>query len=469
MNTIRSGDILENVAIEEALSEGKSLARHEGFVLFVEGAVPGDTADVEVRYKKKRFAEAKVTRIVTPSPERTDPFCSHFGTCGGCKWQHFSYPGQLAFKQKQVVDALTRIGKLEVIETLPILPSVRTHYYRNRLDFTFSNKRWLTREEIATTDTIIEPALGFHVPQRFDKVLDIHTCYLQDDFSNKIRNAIREFAIANDYSFFDLREQTGLLRNLTIRSTSTGEWMVLLAFHHEDMEKITAILEFISVRFPELTSLLYVINSKRNDTIFDQDIIRFKGRDHIFEEMEGLRFKISAKSFYQTNSDQAYTLYQVARSFAGLTGEESVYDLYTGTGTIANFVSRQCRHVTGIDYVADAIEDAKENSRINGILNTTFFAGDIKETLTNDFIQANGKPDVLITDPPRAGMHEDVTLKIAEMAPEKIVYVSCNPSTQARDLALLTSQYTVEKIQAVDMFPHTSHVENVALLRRRND
>lgn len=467
MNTLKSGDVLESIHIEEAMSDGKSLARHEGFVLFVSGGVPGDVADIEVTYKKKKYADSKIKNLISPSKDRVTAFCSHFGVCGGCKWQHFSYTGQLQFKQKQVTDALTRIGKIEIGETLPIIPSASTQYYRNRLDFTFSNKRWLTTEEIKNEDAQNTNALGFHIPQRFDKILDIQTCYLQSELSDQIRNSIKEFAILNRFTFFDLREQVGFLRNLIIRSTSTGEWMVILVFRENNKDAIEKIMNHVQISFPQITSLLYIINEKRNDTIFDQKIETWNGRDHIFEEMEGLKFKISAKSFYQTNSLQAYELYKVARDFAQFKGNELVYDLYTGTGTIANFIAGRVKKVIGFEYIEDATKDAEENSRINGITNTAFVAGDLKDILTNEIISHYGKPDVIITDPPRAGMHEEVVKRIIDLSPEKIVYVSCNPSTQARDLNLLTEKYAVEKIQAVDMFPQTSHIENVALLKRR--
>jgi 23S rRNA (uracil1939-C5)-methyltransferase len=468
MNEWRRGDVLQNVVIDEAVSEGMGLARVDGFVVFVAGGVPGDVADVTIRNRKKKFAEAGILRIDTPSPDRVTPFCSHFGTCGGCKWQHLSYPAQLAFKQKQVTDAFTRLGKVGTGTVLRILPSEQTTHYRNRLDFTFSDQRWRTPEEMASGSGEGLPGLGFHLPQRFDKVLDIETCYLQDDFSNVVRNTIRDFAIGNHYPFFNLRRQEGLLRNLTLRSSSTGEWMLILVFHHDDTGRIRQLMEAVCARFPTLTSVLYVINPKRNETLHDLEIRTWKGRDYIVEEMEGLKFKISAKSFFQTNSAQALRLYTVVREFSGFNGTENVYDLYTGTGTIANFVSRHCRRVTGVDYVPDAIEDARENARRNNIENTVFYAGDIRATLTPEFVRENGLPDLLITDPPRAGMHEDVTRSIADMAPERIVYVSCNAATQARDIALLADRYATEKIQPVDMFPHTSHVENVALLRKRN-
>ena len=405
------------------------------------------------------------------SPLRTEPFCSHFGVCGGCKWQCLSYEEQLKYKQKQVFDNLTRIGKVELPEFRPILGSEKTRFYRNKLEFTFSNKRWLTEEEVKQDVKYDQMnAVGFHIPGAFDKVLAIDKCWLQDDISNQIRNAVRDYAYAHNFPFFDLRTQEGLLRNIMIRTSSTGELMVVLQCKVTDGEgrrKMEEILQFMADSFPQITSLMYVINNKCNDTIGDLDVEVFKGNDHIFEEMEGLRFKVGPKSFYQTNSEQAYNLYKVAREFAGLTGNELVYDLYTGTGTIANFVARQARKVVGIEYVPEAIEDAKVNSDLNGIDNTLFYAGDMKDILTNDFIAEHGRPDVIITDPPRAGMHNDVIDVILAAEPKRIVYVSCNPATQARDLQLLDGKYKVTAVQPVDMFPHTHHVENVVQLERR--
>lgn len=447
------------------------MAKVNELVIFVPYVVPGDVVDLQVKRKKNHYAEAVAVKFHEKSPLRTEPFCSHFGVCGGCKWQCLSYEEQLKYKQKQVFDNLTRIGKVELPEFRPILGSEKTRFYRNKLEFTFSNKRWLTEEEVKQDVKYDQMnAVGFHIPGAFDKVLAIDKCWLQDDISNQIRNAVRDYAYAHKFPFFDLRTQEGLLRNIMIRTSSTGELMVVLQCKVTDDEgrrKMEEILQFMADSFPQITSLMYVINNKCNDTIGDLDVEVFKGNDHIFEEMEGLRFKVGPKSFYQTNSEQAYNLYKVAREFAGLTGNELVYDLYTGTGTIANFVARQARKVVGIEYVPEAIEDAKVNSALNGIDNTLFYAGDMKDILTNDFIAEHGRPDVIITDPPRAGMHNDVIDVILAAEPKRIVYVSCNPATQARDLQLLDGKYKVTAVQPVDMFPHTHHVENVVQLERR--
>ena len=447
------------------------MAKVKELVIFVPYVVPGDVVDLQVKRKKNHYAEAVAVKFHEKSPLRTEPFCSHFGVCGGCKWQCLSYEEQLKYKQKQVFDNLTRIGKVELPEFRPILGSEKTRFYRNKLEFTFSNKRWLTEEEVKQDVKYDQMnAVGFHIPGAFDKVLAIDKCWLQDDISNQIRNAVRDYAYAHNFPFFDLRTQEGLLRNIMIRTSSTGELMVVLQCKVTDDEgrrKMEEILQFMADSFPQITSLMYVINNKCNDTIGDLDVEVFKGNDHIFEEMEGLRFKVGPKSFYQTNSEQAYNLYKVAREFAGLTGNELVYDLYTGTGTIANFVARQARKVVGIEYVPEAIEDAKVNSALNGIDNTLFYAGDMKDILTNDFIAEHGRPDVIITDPPRAGMHNDVIDVILAAEPKRIVYVSCNPATQARDLQLLDGKYKVTAVQPVDMFPHTHHVENVVQLERR--
>ena len=447
------------------------MAKVNELVIFVPYVVPGDVVDLQVKRKKNHYAEAVAVKFHEKSPLRTEPFCSHFGVCGGCKWQCLSYEEQLKYKQKQVFDNLTRIGKVELPEFRPILGSEKTRFYRNKLEFTFSNKRWLTEEEVKQDVKYDQMnAVGFHIPGAFDKVLAIDKCWLQDDISNQIRNAVRDYAYAHDFPFFDLRTQEGLLRNIMVRTSSTGELMVVLQCKVTDDEgrrKMEEILQFMADSFPQITSLMYVINNKCNDTIGDLDVEVFKGNDHIFEEMEGLRFKVGPKSFYQTNSEQAYNLYKVAREFAGLTGNELVYDLYTGTGTIANFVARQARKVVGIEYVPEAIEDAKVNSALNGIDNTLFYAGDMKDILTNDFIAEHGRPDVIITDPPRAGMHNDVIDVILAAEPKRIVYVSCNPATQARDLQLLDGKYKVTAVQPVDMFPHTHHVENVVQLERR--
>lgn len=463
--------LLEKVTITDVAAEGKAVAKVNELVIFVPYVVPGDIVDLQVKRKKNHYAEAVAVKFHEKSPLRTEPFCSHFGVCGGCKWQCLSYEEQLKYKQKQVFDNLTRIGKVELPEFRPILGSEKTRFYRNKLEFTFSNKRWLTEEEVKQDVKYDQMnAVGFHIPGAFDKVLAIDKCWLQDDISNQIRNAVRDYAYAYNFPFFDLRTQEGLLRNIMIRTSSTGELMVVLQCKVTDDEgrrKMEEILQFMADSFPQITSLMYVINNKCNDTIGDLDVEVFKGNDHIFEEMEGLRFKVRPKSFYQTNSEQAYNLYKVAREFAGLTGNELVYDLYTGTGTIANFVARQARKVVGIEYVPEAIEDAKVNSDLNGIDNTLFYAGDMKDILTNDFIAEHGRPDVIITDPPRAGMHNDVIDVILAAEPKRIVYVSCNPATQARDLQLLDGKYKVTAVQPVDMFPHTHHVENVVQLERR--
>lgn len=463
--------LLEKVTITDVAAEGKALVKVNDLVIFVPYVVPGDVVDLQIKRKKNHYAEAVAVKIHEKSPLRAQPFCQHYGVCGGCKWQCLAYEEQIRYKQKQVYDNLTRIGKVELPEFMPILGSEKTKFYRNKLEFTFSNKRWLTEEEVREDVKYDQMnAVGFHIPGAFDKVLAIEKCWLQDDISNQIRNAIRDYAYEHDYAFFNLRTQEGMLRNIMIRTSSTGELMVLLQckiVEERELVKMKELLQYVADKFPQITSLLYVINNKCNDTIGDLDVEVFKGNDHIFEEMEGLRFKIGPKSFYQTNSEQAYNLYKVARDFAGLTGEELVYDLYTGTGTIANFVSRQAKKVIGIEYVPEAIEDAKVNSEINGITNTLFYAGDMKDILTQDFINEHGRPDVIITDPPRAGMHNDVIDVILFAEPKRIVYVSCNPATQARDLQLLDAKYKVVAVRPVDMFPHTHHVENVVLLEKR--
>ncbi len=459
--------LLEKVLITDVAAEGKALARVNDLVVFVPYVVPGDVVDLQVRRKKHNYAEAEAVKFHEYSEKRAVPFCEHYGVCGGCVWQILPYSEQLKYKQKQVVDALTRIGHVELPEITPIIGSEKTQCYRNKLEFTFSNKRWLTREEVASGVDFERNAVGFHITGAFDKVLPIEKCWLQDDICNQIRNAIRDYALEHGYTFIDLRQHTGMMRNLVIRTASTGELMVIVVARvegAEEREKFLALMEYVKQTFPQITSLQYVINNKVNDSIGDLDVELYSGRDHIFEEMEGLRFKIGPKSFYQTNSEQAYQLYKVARGFAQLSGNELVYDLYTGTGTIANFVSRQARQVIGIEYVPEAIEDAKVNSAVNGIENTLFYAGDMKDILTDDFIAEHGRPDVIITDPPRAGMHPDVINVILNAAPQRIVYVSCNPATQARDLQLLDVKYKVEAVQPVDMFPQTHHVENVVLL-----
>lgn len=460
--------ILENIQITDCAAEGKSLARVNDMVVFVPFCVPGDIVDLQVRKKRHSYMEAEVIRFVEKSAVREEPFCEHFGVCGGCKWQNLPYDKQLEMKQRQVYEQLTRIGKVELPEFMPILGSRKIREYRNKLEFGCSNKRWMTREEIASGEPAGEMrAIGFHITGAFDKILPIHNCHLMDGLQNEIRNFIYQYAIDNDLKFFDLRQQTGLLRDVMVRNSNTGEWMVLVQFHYDeegDRERSLQLMEALADRFPQITSLLYVDNQKCNDTFGDLELTLYKGNDHIFEIMEGLRFKVGPKSFYQTNTDQAYHLYSVARQFAGLTGEEIVYDLYTGTGTIANFVARSAKKVVGIEYVPEAIEDAKVNSDINGIGNTLFFAGDMKDILTDEFIAGHGRPDVIITDPPRAGMHPDVVETILRAKPRRIVYVSCNPATQARDLQLLDRLYKVVAVQPVDMFPHTPHVENVAAL-----
>lgn len=463
--------ILENITITDVAAEGKALARIEDLVVFVPYAVPGDVVDLQVKKKKHHYCEAEVIRFHQYSEKRATPFCQHFGVCGGCKWQCLPYEEQIKYKQKQVYDNLTRIGKVSLPEMLPILGSVKTEAYRNKLEFGFSNKRWITPEEIKNgTQFENMNAVGFHTSGSFDKILPIEKCWLMDDMNNKIRNAIRDYGYKKGLSFHDQREHAGLLRNMMIRNSNTGELMVLMQFcitNPTEQTQALELMQYLGDTFPEITSLLYVNNLKYNDTIGDLDVITFKGNDHIFLEMEGLKFKVGPKSFYQTNTDQAYELYKVARDFAGLTGNELVYDLYTGTGTIANFVSRKAKQVIGIEYVPEAIEDARVNSEINGITNTLFFAGDMKDILNKDFIEEYGRPDIIITDPPRAGMHQDVINTILFAEPKRIVYVSCNPATQARDLAALDEKYKVCAVRPVDMFPHTQHVENVVMLEKR--
>ena len=505
--------LLEGVTIEAVAAEGKCLFHWEELVVFVPFCVPGDVCDVQIRRKKHSFAEGEVVRFIEYSKVRAIPFCQHFGVCGGCKWQNLPYEEQLKFKQQQVFDQLTRIGKIELPEFSPILGSVKTQAYRNKLDFGCANKRWLTKEQMRNEELEMRnenedmkndisrtyslkdhPAIGFHITGAFDKILPIEKCWLMDDLHNEIRNEVRDYAIEHGLSFFDLRQQIGLLRDVIIRNSASGEWMVILQVHidhlplnidhYEEREKesvngqwsmVKGLLQHIADKFPQITSLLYLDNQKCNDTIGDQEILVFKGKDHIFELMEDLKFKVGPKSFYQTNTEQAYHLYSVARDFSfssplpseGLREVPLVYDLYTGTGTIANFVAKKAKKVIGIEYVPEAIEDAKINSEINGITNTLFFAGDMKDILTDEFIAKHGRPDVIITDPPRAGMHPDVIKTILRAAPQRIVYVSCNPATQARDLHDLAIDYRVVAVQPVDMFPHTPHVENVVLLERQ--
>ena len=465
--------LLEAVTITDVAAEGKALARVGDMVVFVPFAVPGDIVDLQVKKKKHSYCEAEVVRFIQYSKVREVPVCSHFGVCGGCKWQNLPYSEQLKAKEKQVMSQLSRIGKVELPECRPILGSVKTWEYRNKLEFGCSNKRWLTKEQVATGYQYDNMnGIGFHISGAFDKILPIDKCWLMDSLHNDIRNAIRDYAFRTNMDFFDLRKQHGLLRDIIIRNSNTNEWMVLIQFRFEaedDREKAEALLQYIGDKFPQISSLLYVDNQKCNDTIGDQEVFVFKGKDHIIETMENLRFKVGPKSFYQTNTEQAYRLYEVARDFAGLTGKELVYDLYTGTGTIANFVAKKARKVIGIEYVPEAIEDAKTNSEINGIDNTLFYAGDMKDILNDEFISVHGRPDVIITDPPRAGMHPDVVNTILRTAPRRIVYVSCNPATQARDLAELDVAYRVAEVQPVDMFPHTPHVENVVLLELREN
>ena len=470
--------LLENVTITDIAAEGKSLVRINDLVIFVPFCVPGDVVDLQIRRKKHSYAEAEVVKFHKYSDVRATPFCEHFGICGGCKWQNLPYEEQIRAKQKQVYDQLHRIGKMELPEFMPILGSVKTKEYRNKLDYGCCNKRWLTREEVAAGTKYEQMnGIGFHITGAFDKIYPIEKCWLMD-LHNDIRNTIRDYAYEHNLSFFDLRQQVGLLRDIIIRCSNSGEWMVILQYHFdhtsgealaESKSQAMDLLQFVADKFPQITSLMWLDNQKCNDTIGDQEIHLFKGNDHIFLLMEDLKFKVGPKSFYQTNTEQAYHLYSVARKFAGLTGAEVVYDLYTGTGTIANFVARQASKVVGIEYVPEAIEDAKINSQVNEIDNTDFYAGDMKDILTDDFIAEHGQPDVIITDPPRAGMHEDVVNVILAAEPQRIVYVSCNPATQARDLALLDAKYRVAAVQPVDMFPHTQHVENVVQLIRRHE
>ena len=464
----KSKPFLEGVLITDIGAEGKAIARVDDMVVFTTLVIPGDVVDFQVTKKRAKYMEAVVKRVVVQSPDRVPAFCEHFEVCGGCKWQFLPYEKQLYYKQKQVADQLRRIGRIELPEITPILGSAKTTNYRNKLEFGFSNRRWLTYEEIGTeSEDMNKNALGFHVPGMFDKIININKCWLQGEPSNEIRNFIYQYAIENGLDFFDRKIQSGLLRNIIIRTSTTGDVMLIVCFFSEQKENREKLLAAVASEFPQITSLVYVINGKGNDTIHDQEILVYKGNDYILEEMEGLKFKIGPKSFYQTNSEQAYELYKVARDFAGLKGTEVVYDLYTGTGTIANFIARNVREVVGIEYVPEAIEDAHVNSELNGISNTSFFAGDMKKILTSEFIARHGRPDVIITDPPRAGMDEEVVKTILEAAPEKVVYVSCNPATQARDLALMDEAYQVTRIQPVDMFPHTHHVENVVLLEMR--
>jgi 23S rRNA (uracil1939-C5)-methyltransferase len=459
--------ILEDIEITDIAAEGNAIARVNNKVLFVPGVIPGDIVDVQLTRKRTSYMEGFMVKIKKPSSMRITPFCEHFGICGGCKWQQLPYPEQLKWKQKQVVDNLQRIAKVEIEKINDILPSENTQFYRNKLEYTFSDNRWLEKDQIKGETYIREPGAGFHIPGKFDKVLDINYCYHQIDPSNQIRLSLKNFILQNNLEFFNLRTKQGFIRNLIIRNSNIGEWMVIVCFGRDDDKDINKVLDFLVTEFPFLHSLMYVINTKQNDTINDLEIKLYKGRDHIIESMQDLRFKVSPKSFYQTNSKQAYKLYCIVKSMAGLSGKELVYDLYTGTGTIANFVAVNAKKVIGIDYINDAIIDARENSLINSISNTEFHTGDIKDVLTQKFIDENANPDIVITDPPRSGMHTSVLNAILYAAPAKIIYVSCNPATQARDIICLHDKYHLKEIQPVDMFPHTHHVENVALLIKR--
>ncbi len=468
-NYKKNKQVVENLLIEDFAAEGKCIAKHNGAVVFIEGnAAPGDVVDVEIlAFKKKKFYEARVINTHSLSNKRAEPFCNYFGTCGGCKWQHIKYDEQLQFKWQQVSDHLHRIAKVKLPEIEPIVPSKETVFYRNKLEFTFSNFRWFTFEEMGDGTELDRDALGFHIPKRFDRILDIEKCFLQPDPSNQIRNSLKSFAKAQGFRFYDQRNNVGFMRNVILRTANTGDVMVIVQFAEPNQEDIEATMAFLQTTFPQITSLQYIINTKGNDSYADQTAILYAGKPYIEEQMEGLTFRVGPKSFYQTNSTQAYELYKVAREFAQLTGNEHVYDLYTGTGTIANFVARQAKAVVGVEYVPDAIEDAKINAEINGIKNATFYAGDMKNVLNEEFIKANGNPDVVITDPPRAGMDEPVVRTLLRMEPTKIVYVSCNSATQARDIAWLDEKYEVTRVRPVDMFPHTHHVENVVLLEKR--
>ncbi len=468
MRTNSKYPIIEHLEIVDVAAEGKSIAKLDNMVFFVSNAVPGDIVDVQITNKQRNFREGYPVHYHKLSENRATPFCEHFGMCGGCKWQNLPYTEQLKYKEKQVLDSFERIGKIDLgnVKKNPIFPSAKTQYYRNKLEFTFSNYRWLEKAEMALELPNCN-GLGFHIPKMFDKVLDLNNCYLQGNLSNSIRLAVKEFALEKNYTFYDLRKQHGFLRNLIIRNSINGELMVIVVFHENDEEKIEEMLMFIHKTFPDITSLMYIINNKHNDSYNDLDVIPFKGKDHIIETMENLHFKVGPKSFFQTNSEQAYNLYKFTRNFAQLTGKEVVYDLYTGTGTIANFVAKQAKKVIGIEYIPEAIDDARINSKINGITNTTFMAGDAKEIVNKTMFEKYGAPDVIITDPPRDGMHKYVVETILEANPQRIVYVSCNPATQARDLLLMSDNYKLLEFQPVDMFPHTQHVENVVVLERR--
>jgi len=461
--------LLVKVPITDIGAEGNAIARIDNQVVFVPMLIPGDVVDIMIRKKRRKFMEGTVVRFHEYSPDRIKPRCAHFGVCGGCKWQHLPYEKQLQFKEKQVKDNLKRIGKVEIPFTNQILGSEEIFFYRNKLEYTFSDKRWLTREEmISDNDHLNEDALGFHIPGMFDKVLDIRECYLQPEPSNAIRDAVRRYAHRKSLAFFNLRQQSGFLRNLIIRNTSSGKVMVIVVFYLDEKERIEGLLDFLASEYPQITSLYYIINTKQNDSLADQIPVLYRGEDHLLEEMDGLKFRIGPKSFYQTNSKQSLKLYRTAKDFAALQGDEVVYDLYTGAGTIANFIAGAVKKVIGIEYIDEAVGDAELNSEINNINNTRFYAGDIKSILNDKFIAENGKPDIIITDPPRAGMHEDVVKQIINASPGKVIYISCNPSTQARDIGLMSEYYKVTRIQPVDMFPHTHHVENVVLLEKKS-
>jgi 23S rRNA (uracil1939-C5)-methyltransferase len=457
--------VIENLEITAAGSEGKCIARHDEKVIMVDHAVPGDVVNVRVNSNKKSFSFATIQEIIKPSADRVDTFCQHFGMCGGCKSQQMSYEAQLRYKQQQVHDAFERIGKFPFPALTPILGSANTTYYRNKCEFSFIDRKWLTSMDQFDTMSVDElKGLGYHIPGRFDKIFDVEHCYLQHPMANEIRNAVRDFGKANSYDFFNPYNQEGFLRNIILRNNEAGQWMVILCFKKDDDEKREAILNHLKDKFPQIASLLYIINPKMNDTIYDLDVHVFNGEDHLIELLEDLKFKIGPKSFFQTNTLQTQNLYGKTRELAGLTGNENVYDLYTGVGSIALFVSKLAKQVVGIEYVESAIEDAKVNAALNNITHTHFYAGDMKDVLNDELIAKHGKPDVIITDPPRAGMHPDVIAKILEVAAPKVVYVSCNPATQARDIAMMEEKYKVTSVQPVDMFPHTHHVENIALL-----
>jgi len=458
---------IENLLIEKMAEEGKCITHHEGKVIFVTGAVPGDVVDVTITKSKKDFSFAQVAKIVEPSKNRIDAPCSHFGVCGGCKWQHLAYPAQLKFKEELVEEAFEKIGKLNFPEPLPIIGADHIYYYRNKLEFTFSNNRWLEREQLEDPE-INRNGVGFHIPKFFDKVLDINQCMLQADPSNPLRLAVKHFALTHDLTFYDLRKQTGDLRNMIIRTTIKGELMVIIVFANEYRPEYEELLLHVKNVFPQISSLMYVINTKRNDTIFDLPVHLFYGNDFITEQFGNLKFRIGPKSFFQTNSYQAEKLYSATKQLAQFKGDELLYDLYCGIGSISLFMADRVKKVIGIEILKEAIDDAKRNAEMNGITNCDFFAGDVLDVVNADFVLQNGKPDVVIIDPPRAGLHPKIPKKLIEMNPEKIIYVSCNPVTQARDLQLLTSNYSIEVVQPVDMFPHTQHVENIAVLKKLN-